>query len=274
MTQKRPDLETLSETLTKTREKDFQGGLLDGQPKHAQLLQVPINSIVPNPDQPRKKFNEVSIRELADSIQHKGIIEPLVARSLPNNTFELIAGERRLRALRLLDRATAPVFINQSKDTMELALIENIQREDLNSIELAEALHKLKVVHAYTEETLGKILGKSQAWVNETLALNRLSQDLKQKAIEKKINRSALIEIVRGKMSLDNVLEGKNTPTVRGLRELRNQKKSADAPIKHRLFYRSEEGKFNVTLLFDKAKASKNEIRTALQEAAVSLGSK
>mgnify|MGYP001403508554 FL=1 len=108
---------------------------------------VNINKIKTNPDQPRKYFNQKSLDELAESIKEKGILQPITIKSIDDDYFELIAGERRLRAAKILKLETVPAYIikvDSEVEKLELALIENIQRNDLNAIEEAEAYNLLK----------------------------------------------------------------------------------------------------------------------------------
>ena len=108
---------------------------------------VDIKKIKTNPDQPRKYFDEKSLNELVDSIREKGILQPITIKVLDDNSFELIAGERRLRAAKILKSETIPAYIikvDSNVEKLELALIENIQRNDLNTIEEAEAYFLLK----------------------------------------------------------------------------------------------------------------------------------
>ncbi|MEY4534264.1 MAG: hypothetical protein RLZZ246_582 [Planctomycetota bacterium] len=136
---------------------------------------VPISSIVRNPWQPREMFHEEQIRELAQSIESAGLMQPLVVRA-KGKGFELIAGERRLRALTLLKRAEAPVVVHEVDDQVaaEWALIENLQREDLNAMERATAMQRLVSEFQLTHEELADRLGLKRATVTNLLSLNHL----------------------------------------------------------------------------------------------------
>lgn len=142
--------------------------------------EIPISAIRPNAHQPRRSFGEEGIRELASSIREVGILQPLVIRSTETG-FELIAGERRLRAAREAGLDRVPVLIRQAQtsESMELALIENLQREDLNPLETAAAYAALMDSLGLTKEQLANRLGKSRAAVTNTLRLAQLPEEVK-----------------------------------------------------------------------------------------------
>ncbi|MGI6685422.1 MAG: ParB/RepB/Spo0J family partition protein [Bacillota bacterium] len=135
-----------------------------------------LDEIVPNAHQPRKSFNEDKLRELAQSIGEHGVVQPIVVRPTTENKFEVVAGERRWRAAHLAGLTEIPCIIKEfdGKLSTEVALIENIQREDLNAMEEAEAYRKLMEEFDYTQETLSGRLGKSRSYVANTLRLMNL----------------------------------------------------------------------------------------------------
>ena len=149
---------------------------------------VPVAEITTNPHQPRKQFNEDSLQELAASIKEKGVLQPLLVCRIDNG-YELIAGERRLRAAMKAGLDTVPVVIKnvEAREKQEIALIENIQREDLNAVEEAEAYQSLIEQFNYTQEEVAKKVGKSRSAVTNALRLLKLDaaikQDLMQNAI-------------------------------------------------------------------------------------------
>jgi ParB family chromosome partitioning protein len=147
--------------------------------------EVPVSSIRPNSHQPRRNFSEASINELAASIREVGILQPLVIRATETG-FELIAGERRLRAAKVAGLDRVPVLIRQAmeSESMELALVENLQREDLNPIETATAYQALMESFGLTKEQLAARLGKSRAAVTNTLRLVRLPGALQEMVVE------------------------------------------------------------------------------------------
>lgn len=152
---------------------------------HGKPTELAISKIIPCPNQPRKNFTEESIRELAESIKNNGLIQPIVVRPSNNssNQFEIIAGERRYRALRLLEKSTVPVYIKDDitdDHSLELALIENIQREDLNVLEEARAYLEIKTRFGYSFETLSEKVGKSRSHVSNILRLLELPFDIQE----------------------------------------------------------------------------------------------
>lgn len=147
--------------------------------------EIPTSAIRPNTHQPRSTFPEAGIRELAASIREVGILQPLVVRSTESG-FELIAGERRLRAAKEAGLDRVPVLIRQAADneSMEMALVENLQREDLNPLETAAAYQALMEGFGITKEALANRLGKSRAAVTNTLRLAHLPERIREMLLE------------------------------------------------------------------------------------------
>ncbi len=146
------------------------------------LMQVAIDQIAPNPYQPRKTFNEASIEELARSVREHGIVQPLVV-TRSGDKFKLIAGERRFRAAQKAGLTTVPVVVKEmmgAGDALEIALIENIQREDLNPIEEAQAYHQLHEEFGLTQEEISKRVGKERSTVANFLRLLKLPDGVKK----------------------------------------------------------------------------------------------
>jgi len=141
---------------------------------------LPIYKVEPNPDQPRQDFDEEELQALADSIQEHGIIQPLTVRELKSGYYQIIAGERRWRAARLADLSEVPVVVIEADDkkAMELALIENLQRQDLNPVEEALGYRSLMEDHGLTQEEAAKQVGKSRPAVANALRLLSLNPDL------------------------------------------------------------------------------------------------
>ena len=139
---------------------------------------ININDIEPNRDQPRKNFDEEALKELADSIALHGVIQPLLVRPLSDGGYQLIAGERRWRASRMAGLTQVPVVVREMTDeeSMELALIENLQREDLNPIEEAEGFKLLMDTYSFTQEQAAKKVGKSRPAVANALRLLSLPE--------------------------------------------------------------------------------------------------
>lgn len=150
---------------------------------------VPITSIVPNPKQPRTVFNEEELNDLAASIKEHGIIQPLVVSENPNGEYTLIAGERRLRAAQLAGLTSVPVISRNADDQelLELALIENIQREDLSPLEAAEAYKNLEENFNLTHEEISRRVGKNRVSITNTIRLLKLPGEVQKSLLDKKI---------------------------------------------------------------------------------------
>ncbi|MEN9964296.1 MAG: hypothetical protein RL582_1391, partial [Bacteroidota bacterium] len=141
---------------------------------------VSLELIEVNPDQPRKDFNETALSELASSIKLHGIIQPLTVSPMPNGKYRLIAGERRYRASRIAGIKEVPVYVRQTTDStiLELALLENLQRENLNAIEIALSYKRLMDDLDYTQEALAERMGKDRSTVTNYLRLLKLPPDI------------------------------------------------------------------------------------------------
>ena len=140
------------------------------------LNEIPIEQIEPNPDQPRREFDETAMQELASSIQNMGIIAPITLRQVAPDRYQIIAGERRWRASQRAGLKTIPAYIRTVEDenVMELALVENIQREDLNAIEIALAYEHLAETTGMTQEKISERVGKSRTAVTNYMRLLKL----------------------------------------------------------------------------------------------------
>tara|TARA_S200000501_G_scaffold97968_2_gene91324 strand:+ start:3355 stop:4209 length:855 start_codon:yes stop_codon:yes gene_type:complete len=151
--------------------------------------EIQINKIEINKDQPRKSFNEEKIKELSQSIKQHGIIQPITVRRIDNDKFQLISGERRFRASKLIGIKTIPAFIRDTddKNLLELALIENIQRENLNSIEIAISYKKLIDELKINQEKLGARVGKDRTTINNYLRLLKLPPTIQKGLKDNKI---------------------------------------------------------------------------------------
>ena len=142
------------------------------------VITVRLSQVEPNSSQPRRQFDEAALQELADSIAEHGVLQPIVVRPLESGGYQIIAGERRWRASRLAGLTEVPVIVREADDkvTMELALIENLQREDLNVLEEAEGYRALMDLYGLTQEEAAKRLGKSRPVVANTLRILTLPQ--------------------------------------------------------------------------------------------------
>ncbi|SHK04343.1 nucleoid occlusion protein [Tepidibacter formicigenes] len=150
------------------------------------VMEIPIDIIIPNPYQPRKTFSQAALHELSESIKVFGILQPITVRKISDSRYELVAGERRLRAAKLAGLKNIPAIINNlsDKSSAVLALIENLQREDLNFIEEALGYENLIKDHNFTQQQLAQNLGKNQSTIANKLRILRLSDDIKEKLIE------------------------------------------------------------------------------------------
>jgi ParB family chromosome partitioning protein len=188
------------------------------------VLRVPLNRIRPSALQPRKEFSEDSLRELADSIREQGIVQPLIVRAC-DGFFELIAGERRWRAAQLLNLPEVPIITREADDraVLELALIENLQRENLNAIEEAHGYAQLAEQFQLTQEEIALKVGKSRAAIANSLRLIKLPQTIQNFVRE-------------GRLSVGHA------KVILGLTDEKNQQLAAERIIKDGLNVRQAEG--------------------------------
>ena len=151
--------------------------------------EVKVSDVVPCSFQPRTEFDREALESLAHSIKEKGVLQPLLVRK-KNDKYEIIAGERRWRAAQLAGLNEVPVIVKDLNDseTLEIALIENLQRENLSAIEEAEGLNRLMNEYAYTQEVIGKVIGKSRSYIANTLRLLGLPEEIKQQVKENKLS--------------------------------------------------------------------------------------
>jgi len=146
------------------------------------LRDVPVGDIRPNPWQPRTHFDEQDLQELAQSIREHGVLQPVLVSQQPDGSFQLITGERRWRAVQLAGMPTVPAMVKEAtpQASLEMALVENIQRRDLNPLEEAHAYRQLLDEHGLTQERLAQRIGKSRVAVTNTLRLLHLPEDVRQ----------------------------------------------------------------------------------------------
>ena len=201
--------------------------------------ELPINEIIPNRDQPRKTFDEDALEELAQSIKQHGVLQPLLVRPIPSGGYQLVAGERRWRACRIAGLNKVPVVIKELTDTetMEIAIIENLQREDLNPIEEAEGLQALIDKCGYTQEEVAVSVGKSRPAIANSLRLLRLPQEVRDMTKNGDISAGharALLAFDNEAMMLEaanNIVS--NKMTVRDVERLAKIKET-DEPLRRR----------------------------------------
>ena len=198
--------------------------------------EIEISKIFANPNQPRRDFNEEALQELAESIKELGVIQPITLRKMEDDTYQIIAGERRFRASQLAGKTTIPAYILKADDeeTMEMALIENIQREDLNALEVALAYQQLIEQHNLSQEQLSKRIGKGRATIANFLRLLKLpaaiQMALKEKVIDMGHAKALLsLDSHSEQINLFHEIE-KNNYTVREVEEIvRRMKDGEDA---------------------------------------------
>jgi ParB family transcriptional regulator, chromosome partitioning protein len=205
--------------------------LFGTSPDIPRIVEIDLAQISPNPNQPRKTINEEHIKGLAASIASHGLLHPVTLRKRDDSKgYYLVAGECRLRAHQLLRKQTIFAIITKSHNPDELALIENIQRSDLSALEEAEAYARLMERYGYTQEELGKVVGKAQNTMSEVLRVNTLPDSIKEeyRTPDTRVSRSVLLEIARlntpdEQLELwDQVKQGANT--VRAVRQAKKGK--------------------------------------------------
>lgn len=154
------------------------------------INEVPVTLIYPNPNQPRVNFDEEALSELATSIRELGVISPITLRANEDGTYLIIAGERRYRAAKSIGLKTIPAYIKTAADeqVMEMALIENIQREDLNAIEIALTFYRLMEEYKLTQDRLSERVGKKRATIANYLRLLRLPAEIQMGVKDKKLD--------------------------------------------------------------------------------------
>jgi ParB family chromosome partitioning protein len=164
----------------------IQGHDLDEETRRSAVIQVPTEQLRPNPDQPRKQFSAEQLEELTNSVREKGVIQPILAEEAEDGTYLIIAGERRFRAAQGAGLNEVPVLPRRfsREEKLEIALIENLQREDLNPIDEAEAYRSLMESAGLTQEQLSGRLGLNRSTVANALRLLRLPDELKQEIAE------------------------------------------------------------------------------------------
>ncbi len=208
----------------------------------ASAVTLPINEIEPNRDQPRKVFNEKALGELAASIEKNGVLQPLLVRPMSDGSYRLIAGERRWRAARMAGLHEVPVTIREMTDEEAgvFALIENLQREDLNPVEEARGIKSLIDAYGFTQEEAADRIGKSRTAVTNTLRLLKLPEPLLQLLAEEKLSAGHC----RALLPLENETEAL---------------KIAGAAVKDRLSVRQVEKMVRQALEGEKAKPVKRD---------------
>lgn len=198
---------------------------------------IPIKKIFPNPDQPRKEFEQEPLEELAESIKIHGIIQPMTVRHMGDDTFQIISGERRFRASQLAGLKEVPAFIRMANDQtlLEMALIENIQRQDLNPMEVAYSYYRLKEDFELTQDDVADRVGKPRTTVANYLGILKTSPKVQDAIREKKISIGVaktffgIKDVGQQELFLEEILKNKDWNVRKIEEEARSYKKKNKA---------------------------------------------
>ena len=234
---------------------------------------IRLDQIRPNPEQPRKALGDLG--ELTESVRVKGVLEPLLVRFVPTEgCFYIISGERRYHAARAAGLREVPCIEKTADDaeTLEIALIENIQRKDLTPFEEADGLHKLATQFEYTHEDMAKKIGRARSSVTETLSLRNIPEALRKKCTEHGINsKSLLLQIARQptekKMMemFQRILQGGLTRD-EARRERREEQAGPQRPQPFIFHFEPQNQTFKFRIQFKKSHVSRDELITTLRE--------
>ncbi len=158
---------------------------------------IGIDLIQPDPEQPRKYFDQEALDDLTNSIKAKGVLQPVIIRRTEDRQIFLVAGERRFRAAKMAGLEKIPALLTKG-DPLEISIVENLQRENLNPVEEAEALGKMIEHHGYTQEKLAFAIGKAKSTISETISINRLPESIKEEVRRaEQYPRRLLVEIAK-----------------------------------------------------------------------------
>ena len=234
---------------------------------------IRVDEIRPNPEQPRKALGD--LRELTESVREKGVLEPLLVRFIASEgCFYIISGERRYHAARAAGLREVPCIEKSVDDaeTLEIALIENIQRKDLTAFEEADGLHRLATQFEYTHEDMAKKIGRARSSVTETLSLRNIPESLRKKCIETGVtSKSLLLQIARQptekKMAemLHRILQGGLTRD-EARRERREDQAGPQRPQPFIFHFEPQNDAFKFRIQFKKSHVSRDELISTLRE--------
>jgi ParB family transcriptional regulator, chromosome partitioning protein len=234
---------------------------------------IRVDHIRPNPDQPRKALGDLS--ELSQSIREKGVLEPLLVRYVPReDCYYIISGERRYHAARAAGLREVPCIEKMADDaeTLEIALVENIQRKDLTPFEEADGLYRLCAQFEYTHEDLAKKIGRARSSVTETLSLRNIPEPLRKKCIEQGvISKSLLLQIARQPTEkkmiemFQRILQGGLTRD-EARRERREEQAGPQRPQPFNFHFEPQDGSFKFRIQFKKSHVSRDELIATLRE--------
>jgi ParB family chromosome partitioning protein len=233
---------------------------------------IPIEKVRPNPDQPRKALGD--LRELTESVREKGVLEPLLVRhSAEDDVYYIISGERRYHAARAAGLPEVPCIEKRADDaeTLEIALIENLQRKDLTPFEEADGLQRLASQFDYTHEDIARKIGKARSSVTETLSLGAIPPGVRKFCVEKGIHsRSLLLQVARqpnekkmAEMAQRIVKEGLTRDAAR--QERRSEKQSGPRPQPYVFVYKAEDESFQLRMQFRRSHVTRDELANALR---------
>ncbi len=235
---------------------------------------VPVDQIRPNPEQPRKALGD--LRELTESVKQKGVLQPLLVRFVPReDCYYIISGERRYHASRAAGLREVPCIekVADDAETLEIALIENMQRKDLTPFEEADGLQRLSTEFEYTHEDMAVKIGRSRSSVTETLSLRNIPEALRKKCTENGINsKSVLLQIARQptekKMTemLQRILQGGLTRDEARRERIEEQEEAPHRPQPFIFHWAPENEAFRFKLQFKKSHVSKDELVRTLRE--------
>ena len=234
---------------------------------------IPIDKVRPNPDQPRKNIGDV--RELADSIREKGVLEPLLVRYVPReDTYYIISGERRYHASKVAGLQELPCIekIADDAETLELALIENLQRKDLTPFEEADGLQRLADQFDYTHDDIAQKIGRARSSVTETMSLRIIPDEVRKSCAEKGIvSKSLLLQVARqpSEKKMHEMVEkiAQGGMTRDEARRARQEETSiAPRPQPYTFNYKSDDESFAARIQFRKSNVSREELASAIRE--------
>ncbi len=239
---------------------------------------IPVDKIRPNPDQPRKTLGD--LRELSESIKQKGVLEPLLVRYVPReDSYHIISGERRYHAARAVGLRELPCIekIADDAETLELALIENLQRKDLTPFEEAEGLYRLAAQFDYTHDDIAKKIARARSSVTETLSLRNIPEPLRRRCMEKGIvSKSLLLQVAR-QPTEKKMLEAVHRIAQGGLtrdearRERRSEATSGPRPQPFLFNFQPENQAFRLRLQFRKSHVTREELIATLRSILAAL---
>ena len=233
---------------------------------------IPVEKVRPNPDQPRKALGD--LRELTDSIRQKGVLEPLLVRYVPReDAYYIISGERRYHASRAAGLREVPCIekIADDAETLELALIENLQRKDLTPFEEADGLHRLAEQFDYTHEDISKKIGRARSSVTETLSIRAIPDPIRKLCADKGVlTKSLLLQVARQpnekkmREMVQRIVQGGLTRDE--ARRVRKEESAAEPRPQPFLFdFRPADEAFRLRIQFRKSHVSREELMAALR---------